>query len=97
MVGRVSITNLNDIASGEHYSAESGKYFPDGYDESKPYESASVGGGRSCNGIVVADHLTFLRCGAVGFGAAQASGGQPRQQPVPVHRKPGSGPGFPRR
>ncbi|MDY3684911.1 MAG: porin, partial [Sodaliphilus sp.] len=46
VVGRVSITNLNDIASGEHYSAESGKYFPDGYDESKPYESASVGGGR---------------------------------------------------
>lgn len=46
VVGRVSYTNLNDIASGEHYSEESGKYFPNGYDESKPYESASVGGGR---------------------------------------------------
>ena len=28
-------------------------------------ERPSCGGGRSCNGIVVADHLTFLRCGAV--------------------------------
>ncbi len=58
VVFRYNHTNLNDIKSGEYYSAGRDQYYPNGYMEDWPYESSSVGGGR-VNSYTVGANYSF--------------------------------------
>lgn len=52
VVGRVNVTNLNQINEGDYYSAGRDQYYPGGYMQDWPYSSTSVGGGRVVSATV---------------------------------------------
>ena len=58
IVARYNYTSLNDVNDGEYFAIGRNQYYPNGYMEDWPYNSSSVGGGKT-NSITVGLNYSF--------------------------------------